>query len=156
MHASARDIINSEKYKKYPNGHNAHISNPVTVRDSFEGDNSDFNAFLPLEEVENILLKQKPDYLFVELFLLNEILKQPQIDRLNERVIFNERTGILIVWDPRTPDCKPLRIAPVTTAEICTKMQAYGYTCKKILKRGTTKKVKYFNSSHIVFEKLRA
>ena len=156
MHASARNIINSEKYKKYPNGHHAHISNPVMVRDAFEGDNSDFSAFLPLEEVENILLKQKPDYLFVELFLLNEILKQPQIDRLNERLIFDERTGILTVLNPRNPNLKPLRLAPPTTAEICKKMLAYGYTCKEILKRGTIKKAKYFNASHIVFQKLRA
>ena len=156
MHARARDIINSERFKKKPNGHHAHIPNTVMVQDALAVDNTDFSAFLPLDDVESILLEQKPDYLFVELFLLNEILKQPQINRLNERLIFDERTGILIVWDPRNPDCKPLRIAPITTAEICTKMQAYGYTCKEILKRGTIKKVKYFNSSHIVFEKLRA
>ena len=30
MHASARDIINLETFKKYPNGHHAHISNGPT------------------------------------------------------------------------------------------------------------------------------
>ena len=156
MHASARDIINLETFEKYPNVHHAHISNTVMSPDGLEVDYTDFSTFLPLEEVESILLEQKPDYLFVELFLLNEILKRPPIDRLNERLIFDERTGILTVLDPRNLDRKPLRIAPVTTAEICTKMQAYGYTCKEILERGSIKKVKYFNSSHIVFQKLRA
>ena len=156
MHASARDIINSETFKQYPNGHHAHASDTVMASDGLEVDNTNFNIYLPLEEVECILLKQKPDYVFVEVFLLNEILKQPQIDRLNERLIFDEKTGILTVLDPRHPDLKPLRIAPPTTAEICKKMQAYGYTCKEILKRGAIKKVKYFNASHIVFQKLRA
>ena len=156
MHASARDIINSETFKQYPNGHRAHTSDTVMASDGLEVDNTNFNTFLPLEEVECILLEQKPDYVFVEVFLLNEILKQPQIDRLNERLIFDEKTGILTVLDPRNPDLKPLRIAPPTTTEICMKMQAYGYTCKEILKRGAIKKVKYFNASHIVFQKLRA
>ena len=156
MYASARDIINSETFKQYPNGHHAHASDTVMASDGLEVGNTNFNIFLPLEEVECILLEQKPDYVFVEVFLLNEILKQPQIDRLNERLIFDEKTGILTVLDPRNPDFKPLRIAPPTTAEICMKMQAYGYTCKEILKRGAIKKVKYFNASHIVFQKLRA
>ena len=156
MHARARDNINSKTFKQYPNAHHAHASDAVLASDGLGLNNADFNTFLPLEEVELILLEQKPDYIFVELFLLNEILKQPQIDRLNERLIFDERTSILTVLDPRNPNLKPLRLAPPTTAEICTKMLAYGYTCKEILKRGTIKKAKYFNASHIVFQKLRA